>query len=562
MYFGQTNMILKIFLIITVILLNNNFLFPQESDKVYLDSLFEHFVSLKNRDQLPEVILNPTPADVKCGFGLISEIVNNIGQFSSAQQNILKKLLQRPTKQKSVISPSGFFRIHFDTTGSQVPNYDPSLTIDQNVTEVAKALDSAYNFEVNFLGYPVPPPDNSEGGDNRYDIYITSADGYYGFTQPDSSLGSQKYTSYIEIHYDYRNYYTKGFNAMRVTVAHEFHHGIQLGNYILRSEDTFFYEITSTSMEEFVYDDVNDYYDYINSYFNTPENAFSNHTGYDLAIWNLYLKENFGFNIIKRQWELMPIQRALNAINMSIAEMGSNFKHELNNFGVWTFHTKHRAITGKYFEEAAQYPLIRLLSTIIFTSPEETVTIQSKPTANNFIRFTNPDNSIDTLYTIISNGDVQAGINNPAQTDAFSYFLYDYAANGTTQIDSNYFSKFSTGNSALWSISEIMDTLINVIEPQIKTDYPYPMPFSYNKNSLINIPVSLDNDGKVGLYILSTSMVLVYSNDDMQLNNVNKNIVTWNVKDNSGSELASGVYFYVVRSGNNIEKGKLVVLHD
>ena len=64
---------------------------------------------------------------------------------------------------------------------------------------------------------------------------------------------------------------TKGINAARVTVAHEFHHAIQLGNYSYRDSDLFFYELTSTSMEEFVFNSVNDYYNYLTDYFYFPQ---------------------------------------------------------------------------------------------------------------------------------------------------------------------------------------------------------------------------------------------------------------------------------------------------
>ena len=57
-------------------------------------------------------------------------------------------------------------------------------------------------------------------------------------------------------------------------------------------------------------------------------------------------------------------------------------------------------------------------------------------------------------------------------------------------------------------------------------------------------------------------MELVYSNDDMQRDNQNKNVVKWKVKDNQGRKLASGVYIFVIKDGDNIQKGKLVILHD
>src|SRR3972149_7700908 len=389
------------------------------------------------------------------------------------------------------------------------------MSIEENLSMAAMSIDSAYNFEVNYLGYPAPPSDNGMGGDNLYDIYIVNlGGGLYGYTESEDDLGGQKYTSFIVVDNDYAGYYSTGIKGARVTLAHEFHHSIQMGNYILRFDDTFFYEITSTSMEEFVYDDVNDYYAYMSSYFQNPQKAFAENDGYNLAIWNIYLKENFGFGIIKKQWELMPTQRAMNTINTSITEAGSSFKHELNNFGVWTHYTKYRTIPNKYFEEAAFYPLIRY-DTLKFSSPSRSVTIKSRATANNFIRFTNQLNE-DTLFVLITNADVQGALNNISHTDSFAYYLYDYPQSGTNKIDSNYYSKFTTKNPFLWSVSEISDTVINVVEPQLKTDYAYPMPFSYRAHlaGKINIPISTDNANNVSLYIFSTAMELVYSNDD------------------------------------------------
>lgn len=568
-------MIRKLLLIIAIIILNSIYSFPQVNyDKNFLDSIFTEYINLKDilRNKDNSNLQVDRTENSKCGLFLINFVKQNIELFTAQQQQLFKTLSGRPSLPLSIVSPSGKFRIHYDTTLISKPKYISSMNIEENLSLAAVAIDSAYNFEVNYLGYPPPPsdlvgsiPPDTVGGDGLYDIYIRElGGGIYGYTESEYDLGGQKYTSFIVVDNDYAGYYSTGINGARVTLAHEFHHSIQMGNYILRFEDTFFYEITSTSMEEFVYDDVNDYYAYMSSYFQNPQKAFAENDGYNLAIWNLYLKENFGFNILKRQWELMPSQRAMNAINTSIMDAGSSFKHELNNFGVWTFYTKYRAIAGKYFEEAAFYPLVRPLSTIAFSSPVEIVTINSKATANNFIRFTNQLNE-DTLFVLITNADVQAALNNMSQTDSFAYYLYDYPESGTNKIDSNYYSTFTTKNPYLWSVSEITDTIIILIEPQIKTDFPYPMPFSYKKyseNQPINIPISAVNNNNVGLYIFSTAMELVYSNDDMQRDNQNKNVVKWKVKDNQGRKLASGVYIYVIKSGDNIEKGKLVILHD
>lgn len=549
-------MIRKVLVTIFIIILLGGYSFSQvENNQQYLDSLYNLYLSVRGIETDSPVQFRLINEEIiKCGTFLVYDLIRNLDSFSQSQQMLLKPFLQRPNLPFSIISPSGSFRIHFDTTGIHKIGYDLNL--------LSQALDSSYNYEVNYLGFLAPPFDSVEGGDNKYDVYVQNLNSY-GETRFETEIipNSNKFTSYMMIDNDFNEVPTKGINGARVTVAHELHHAIQVGNYIFRDGDRFFYELTSTSMEEFVFDDVNDYYFYMPSYFSSPQKAFAENDGYNLAIWNIYLKENFGFDIIKKQWELMPSQKALNAINISLNPRGSSFKHELNKFGVWTHYTKYRTIPNKYFEEAAFYPLIRY-DTLTFTSPSRSVTIKSKATANNFIRFTNQINNEDTLFVLITNGDVQGALNNISQTDSFAYYLYDYPESGTNQIDSNYYSRFTTKNPFLWSVTEISDTVINVVEPQLKTDFPYPMPFSYKKHSSISVPISSDNRDNIGLYIFSTAMELVYSNDDIPRDNQNENVVKWKVKDNQGRNLASGVYIYVVKSGDKIEKGKLVILHD
>ena len=273
-------------------------------EKSYLDSMSTQFVTFKEalKNKQTENLGKLNFADSKCGFHLINFVRQNIELFTPEQQLQIMKLTARPSTARSIVSPSGKFRIHYDTTAAEKPNYVSSSSISENLSLITASIDSVYNFEVNLLGYPPPPGDNSAGGDNLYDIYIINlGGGLYGYTESENNLGGEKYTSFMVIDNDYTGYYSSGLKGAQVTLAHEFHHGIQMGNYILRFDDTFYYEITSTAMEEFVYDYVNDYYAYMPSYFNNPQKAFAENDGYNLAIWNIYLKDIFGFNILKRQ---------------------------------------------------------------------------------------------------------------------------------------------------------------------------------------------------------------------------------------------------------------------
>jgi hypothetical protein len=486
------------------------------------------------------------------------------------QQNILKPLLQRKVKQKSIVSPSGFFRIHYDTTGSQTPIYDPSLTTDENVYQVALAADSAYRFEVNYLGFPPPPPDFGEGGDDSYDIYITTADGNYGFTTPETPLGNDKYTSYMEIHFSFQgSFATHGLNAMRVTVAHEFHHSIQMGNYILRWEDSFFYELTSTSMEEFVFDNVNDYYAYMHSYFNSTYKPFPDpisHNGYDMAIWNIYLVQNYDFGIIKRQWELMPTQRAMIAIGNSLLEKGSTFAHDYNRFGIWTFFTDTRSVQGKYFEEAENYPLVRNHSDISYPQYTYLEVNDAKATSNNFLKFGNTTNG-DSLYAIVTNGDISTVINNPTQPFQFTYTLFSDVSSGQRKLGNEYSANFVVTNPVWWSVSEILNGIIvredSTIIPinELSGSLAFPNPFKYNGNLSISFEGKLGEDVYFNVY--SSDMVLVYSRQEPAVSLLNNTIgISWQGVDNDNKKLASGIYIYIIKRGDDILKGKVVIFNE
>ena len=452
------------------ILLFLTFLVPaysQINNKKQLDSLYDAFVERYNYKE--NNISTESPEHIKCAFGIASEVVKNLDRYTGEQRQLLKTLLDRPTKQKSLVSPSGFFRIHYDTTGSDIPNYDTSLNADENAMQVGIAADSAYNFEVNYLGYPPPPGDGSDGGDNKLDIYITSLSAYGG-TTPERSLGNQKYTSYIEIHYNFQGsgFATHGLDAMRVTVAHEFHHTIQVGNYTGDKYDVdgFFYEMTSTSMEEFVYNSVNDYYAYMKSYFNNPNRVFNSfragtNDGYDLAVWNIFLKDKFGYDIIKKQWELFTNVRALTAIQSSLLEQSSSLSASLNEFGLWTFFTGYRSVPGKYFKEAANYPLIKLTTTSYI--PNSTISLTNiKAASNNFLAIINSSVSPnDTLVAIITNSDyASANDSSSSKNFNFDYTLAPDSTDGSVMLTDNYFAKFNVDQPNLWSVSELLNNQV------------------------------------------------------------------------------------------------------
>jgi Family of unknown function (DUF6055) len=566
-------MMRKILFIIPILLLYSN-IQAQQVSREYLDSLY--YTILAMRGMLSEyegqrVFVVDTTYN-KCGFRIINEIKHILNYFTPKQQKVLLGILQRPSTDASFVTPNGFFRVHYYSSGSNAPSY--------NLTELAIALDSAYNFEINYLGYPPPPgdsvanvPDSVYGGDNRYDVYITNLGSEYGETDFENEVtpGSGRWRSFMEIDNDFAGFFTQGINAARVTVAHEFHHSIQAGNYIVRFvnnyiSDSFFYEMTSTSMEHFVYKTIPDYLEYLPDYFNHPDRSFEKNNGYNIAIWNFYLQRTYGYDIIKRQWELLTQMRALRAINASLQEKNSSFGRDLNEFGIWTYYTGYRSIPGRYFDAASNYPLIRP-DTINFSTSPKTVSIEANPVSNNIIKFiVQPVTPVDTLVALITNGNVEAGVDTQNVTDPFTYTLSTDSIPGSNRISENYFEKHTSSGTYNWYVSEILNNIVvrqdtNIFNPPASAlGYVYPNPYYFTKNQYIYFPVNLPLSQKADLNIYSTSLDLIYSQRcEVKIGGAGSNVLIWkNIKDYK-NRLASGVYLYIIKSGDQTFKGKFVV---
>ncbi len=542
----------------------------QDLSQNQLDSLYNLFTFIKgvNTSEKLQKQLEQNPAIKKCGMEMVYTLSQNLKSYSSEQQQVLSKILQRPTMQTNTLTPSGFFRVHYDLTGPNALGYNLNLLLT--------ALDSAYNFEINYLGYPAPPSDGSEGGDDKYDIYIQNLAGLYGYTQFETKVTDSRWTSFMVIDNDYVGYYSSGIDGAKVTVAHEFHHGIQGGNYApaevnapFRSADIFYYEITSTAMEEFVQDDINDYYAYMNSYFQNPENSMPNNDGYNLAIWNIYLQKNFGFDVLKRQWDLIPGNNALKAIALSLDEAETNFGNELNKFGIWTYFTNSRNIyPDEYFEEAGNYPLINPAAVVSFSPPSDTYNMTIAPVANYFLKINLPS-SDGVFYSIITNSDFQRTSN---QTLPFSFSIYQDTVNGEKAINDFYSVSFDKDGQTFWNNAGILNNIVvygdsSYAIPDLEGEtYAYPMPVK--KSSANKIYIAFQSDDAVGeevdLNIYSAGVELYYSDK--------KNIQSAYSKDSnkyceisldkSEVDFPSGVYIYVIKSGEDIFKGKLVIFND
>ena len=264
----------------------------------------------------------------------------------------------------------------------------------------------------------------------------------------------------------------------------------------------------------------------------------------------------------------MPAMRAMNAINSALFEYNSSFTREFNKYGIWMYFTGFRSVPGNYFEEAANYPLVKQMNIIQFNQSHSPVEIKGRAASQIFLTYAVTTNN-DSLVAVISNGDVNSAINSPGTYFNTIYALYSDSSSGERFLTENYSSTFEADNINFWSVSEILNYLVvredSVVNTylDISDSFIFPNPFWYGKNDRIYISLNAKSGETVELNIYSVSMELMYKSlSEVTLLSRNNSMgISWNGLDSYGNKLASGVYIYIVKKGNDILKGKFAVFN-
>lgn len=529
-----------------------------------LDSLYNLVLRIKN---VIDVENESLQADNKCGFRIINSVKLNLNSFPLDKRIKLQNILQRPSTQKTLITPSGRFKIHYDTTGNDAVTY--------SVFELANAIDSVYNFEVNYMGFPPAPSDLNGGGDDLFDIYIQNLGSTYGYTELEYPLGDQHFTSFMVIENSFHEdgFYTKGIDAARVTVAHEYHHAIQIGNYLFKETDIWFHELTSTSMEEFVFDSVNDYYGYISDFFNTPYKIFTNHNGYSQAIWNLYLMKIFDndFSILVNQWNYLKNFSALESIGNSIQDKGKSFRSVFSEFFIYNYYTGYRSRPDEFYEEGSNYPLIRIELTRYYLYNQINITGKSQPCAAHYFLIVDSlwkkPLPPDSIIIILVNTNLDSALNWDDRSIGFDY-TYSISKDSSEQffkrISTNLFSGIQISDPQNWKDFVILNDTKPVQQIVNFKNLSFPMPVNFAKSKFVRIPLpsNWSDAHEIEVLILSSSLDLIYKGKSIPEVFEDKLVINWDGKDNFNNLTASGIYFYVAINGDDKSTGKIVVLNE
>ncbi|MBD3234500.1 MAG: T9SS type A sorting domain-containing protein [candidate division Zixibacteria bacterium] len=441
-------------------------------------------------------------------------------------------LVGRPRLQESYETPEGHFKIHYCVTGdSAVLNVgvdeDPEDGVPDYVNFVGDVCEFVWERELEDLAYLPPPSDSfySQGDGAAYDIYIMDlSDGLFGWTAPDSVVTyPTRYTSFIALDNDYSWFSGSYTDAIKVTMAHEFFHAVQFGydltEYQSNPYSSWWLEGSAVWMEEQVYDEINDYLNFLPDFFENPHLSLTETSElhmYASCVWPIFLSEKFETDIIKKIWTLCAEVSGYNVLSATdevLYDPSNDYKSSFNEafaeFATWNYFTGSRSGINNgvtTYSEAVSYPeipddVIRLIQVYPDTvMPGSEYPDSPEHLATNYIKFSVYPDSLGGLWFGFDGREeldwevalVAANLLSPGYTPEVSYFELNQDYWGTDTILS-------------WNrYSDILMIPCAISDTTLTLNASYAYAYGFDTTLVTDLPVygdvwpgDLDNNGTV-----------------------------------------------------------------
>jgi hypothetical protein len=458
----------------------------------------------------------------------------------------------------SILSPSGLFMIFYDAVGSTSDT--DSATAPAYVQRAAEEADSAYNFEVNILGYS--PPAFTEGSHNNIylsPLHIDFVDGQpYGATfpleggeLPAAPSGVERVRSYCVVDNSFESsvYATHGFDALRITIFHEFFHHIQFSEYGHPPDGTpnyvFFQEMSSVWMEWLSTPTVKDYLNYVASYLTTLDTRFdlSPSEGYGQYIYFAYLTHRFNdTGIVKKIWEFYrdssndPITCIDEVLRRNY---GSSFCEEYERFGAEVIQTGRRYSGESILPDAQVLPVDTI--SVMTIAPDSILQLDGVVALS--LQFADVGAGQDTCIEVIARD-----TNRNLQSNCSVEFTA-IGAPPTLVLD----------DTSAYCDTEICILPLSATAPGLEV---FPNPFLSNGASQVYIIVSTNNAPPISVVmnILDLNMNEIRSTKTAASPFRGTWNAVWDGRDDNGKLVASGEYLYSLHVDGALKVGKIVVV--
>lgn len=506
---------------------------------------------------------------VKCGLPILSAAIRHRTTLGANERSALSSLLQRVDRQTSVIADNGRFKFHFDTTGGDAPALLDSAghrvpgTARAFVDSAAAIMANVYQYETGTLGFQAPPDDGTLGGGPEYDIYIYDlGPDTYGLTTPDMLVAEGgTSTTFMEIHNDFSFVSppaNRGIPSLRVTLAHEFHHAIQIGSYGYWTNDVWFHEITSVWMEDVVYHGENDYLNYLFSFdsqFQLPGTALTAYDNimYSRGILGKYFAKRFGPNTMLHIWQNIRTVAPLPAIDLTLHQLPSSttLGVAFAEWALWNYYTGPRADSVTYYNEAALFPVMTETYYDLI-SPSQQVSGSLSCLATAYYGYVT---GTDTVTVALANLDTDCPSNSPAASPFTLTVSRNKPDDSYRAIEGNLYLRLDVANPSqwfAWTIGRQGPGTTGVAEGSA-----FPNPFHPGEGGLLYMPANADQ-GSLAVY--SSGMELVYSASLQTQSRLGQRVFAWDGRTNRNTLSPSGIYLFVLTLPGRTVTGKFALV--
>ena len=250
------------------------------------------------------------------------------GLSKSTQQEILELRANGFANMKNTFETAHFV-LHYSTVSASdaVPAIDESgiRGVPDYIEVAAKSWEDVWQRLVVELGYPAPKGVTTQ---NKFHVYYDKLS-YYGYCMPTnvtldgvSPVPVGTASAYIVINNDFAGFPPNDEDrtgaepirsgALKATQAHEFMHAVQFAINVYGSG--WLMESHATWAEDAVYDGINDWHWYINTFLSTPEFPIFSRYLYGAAYFQNYLSERYGVDVQRQIWFAHRTRSAQDAI--------------------------------------------------------------------------------------------------------------------------------------------------------------------------------------------------------------------------------------------------------
>jgi hypothetical protein len=355
---------------------------------------------------------------------------------------------------------------------------------------------------------------------------------------------------------------------IQVTAVHEFFHAIQFGYNCY--EEFWYMEATATWSEDELYNDVNDFYRYIPTFFNNPDDAI-NTQGihmYGTCIFFQYIDEHLGgLETIARSWDYSrdyassAYDNSFKAINAALEDENSSIESAVNQMRVANQILSSSQSAGVYrYEEADGY------LTVVNPPPKEKYFIFEKGDIDEITKF--PLQLYESHYYSLST-DSPVSLTLTKENGDFS-FTSILKKSGTDQwivtnglelnIDPNIgYDWITLIVSAIGENENDWDYSIR-LEDGFSEDFTFYPPFPNPSNGQnVNFDFQVITDQTIEFKILDIlgHEIWHFSNSYSEPEVVN---LIWNGKNKTGKRVSNGVYFGWMDGKSNHKVQKFTLL--